>query len=140
MQSQCLVDYDPRIATPEQLRETLQASGYSPTFLYAHEALKSPRASPKTEEIEALPMPPTATPSQGKKEPGQNLQRQNLKLEVEGMTCSACVGAVESAAKSVKGVEQVSVNLMTGQVCLGSTEAVQMQYQCSTDTLCLSRL
>ena len=36
-----------------------------------------------------------------------------LTVPVEGMTCSACVGHVESAIKSVPGIQGVSVNLGT---------------------------
>ena len=111
VQSQCLIDYDPRIATPEQLLETLEASGYRPLLLHTRDALISPRTSPRNEEIE-----PSPTRLLGNGKVLRELQQQQVKFLVEGMTCGSCVGAVESAARSVKGVGQVSVNLMTGQV------------------------
>ncbi|CDQ19929.1 cation transporter [Halobacillus karajensis] len=37
-------------------------------------------------------------------------------LKVEGMTCGHCKSAVEGALKEVDGVNEVNVNLETGQV------------------------
>jgi Cu+-exporting ATPase len=39
--------------------------------------------------------------------------RRRLTLPVEGMSCAACVGRVESALRGVPGVEEASVNLAT---------------------------
>ena len=36
-----------------------------------------------------------------------------ITVPVEGMTCAACVGHVESAIRNVPGVEDVTVNLGT---------------------------
>ena len=40
-------------------------------------------------------------------------ERTRLTLPVEGMSCAACVGRVESALRGVPGVEEASVNLAT---------------------------
>ncbi|SEH69704.1 copper chaperone [Halobacillus karajensis] len=37
-------------------------------------------------------------------------------LKIEGMTCGHCKSAVEGALKEVDGVNEVNVNLETGQV------------------------
>ena len=39
-----------------------------------------------------------------------------LSIEVDGMTCSHCKESVESAVYSCRGVENASVNLLTGEV------------------------
>ena len=36
--------------------------------------------------------------------------------KVDGMTCAACVAHVEKAVKSVEGVEEVSVSLLTNSM------------------------
>ena len=45
-------------------------------------------------------------------------QDENVMLSIRGMTCAACVGAVERALVAVPGVREVSVSLMgkRGQV------------------------
>ena len=44
---------------------------------------------------------------------GYGLRTQEVSLNIEGMTCAACVGHVESALKAVPGVTEASVNLAT---------------------------
>jgi len=47
--------------------------------------------------------------------------KDRLSIEVDGMTCSHCKESVESAVYSCRGVENASVNLLTGEVIvLGS--------------------
>ncbi|MBN2209584.1 MAG: heavy-metal-associated domain-containing protein [Candidatus Coatesbacteria bacterium] len=45
-----------------------------------------------------------------------------LKLNITGMTCSHCVGAVTRALQQGAGVESVSVNLKTGKAVLGGKD------------------
>ena len=40
----------------------------------------------------------------------------HVRLEVTGMTCSACSGAVEAALQGIPGVSRVAVSLTTGSV------------------------
>ncbi|MEC7731020.1 MAG: heavy metal-associated domain-containing protein, partial [Candidatus Neomarinimicrobiota bacterium] len=42
--------------------------------------------------------------------------KDRLSIGVDGMTCSHCKESVESAVYSFKGVENASVNLLTGKV------------------------
>ena len=54
---------------------------------------------------------------------GNDLDRsqERLSIVVDGMTCSHCKASVESAVYSCSGVEDASVDLITGQVIvLGS--------------------
>ena len=44
---------------------------------------------------------------------GYGLGTEDIPLAIEGMTCAACVGSVESALKGVSGVTAASVNLAT---------------------------
>ncbi len=44
---------------------------------------------------------------------GYGLGMRDVALKIEGMTCAACVGHVESALRRVPGVERASVNLAT---------------------------
>ncbi len=46
------------------------------------------------------------------------------KYIVEGMTCTACVARVEKAAKSVSGVKDVSVSLLTNSMTVISDEKI----------------
>ena len=49
---------------------------------------------------------------------GQLLQEADsnaLTLQIEGMTCSSCSSAVESALRSQKGVVSAAVNLLAGR-------------------------
>ena len=41
-----------------------------------------------------------------------------VKLTVEGMHCGSCAGNVEKALKKVKGVEEVSVSMMTNKAII----------------------
>lgn len=45
-----------------------------------------------------------------------------MKYSVEGMSCSACVSAVEKAVKGLDGVENVSVNLLTKSMIIDGNE------------------
>ncbi len=40
----------------------------------------------------------------------------SVTLKIDGMHCNGCVSSVEKAAKSVPGVNAVSVSLETGQL------------------------
>ena len=41
-------------------------------------------------------------------------RERTIQLEIGGMTCASCVGAVEKAVRSLPGITQVAVNLATG--------------------------
>jgi Cu+-exporting ATPase len=45
--------------------------------------------------------------------PAETAPRQPITVNIEGMTCASCVKRVETAAKTVPGVEDASVNLAT---------------------------
>ena len=47
------------------------------------------------------------------KEAGYGLGTEEVSLSIEGMTCAACVGSVESALRAAPGVTEASVNLTT---------------------------
>ena len=42
-----------------------------------------------------------------------------LRLKVSGMTCGHCVAAISKAVRAVPSVEDVAVDLGTGEVTLG---------------------
>lgn len=46
-----------------------------------------------------------------------------LKFEITGMTCAACAARVEKAAKSVDGVSDVQVNLLSNSMTLEAADA-----------------
>lgn len=48
-------------------------------------------------------------------------------FNVEGMTCAACVAAVEKAVKSIDGVEDVEVNLLTKSMNVDHDDSVSDQ-------------
>ncbi|UCH74544.1 MAG: copper-translocating P-type ATPase [Rhodospirillales bacterium] len=52
--------------------------------------------------------------------------RRHARLQVEGMTCSACVGHVERALKAVPGVVAASVNLATEQADVDFADGVDV--------------
>ncbi len=77
------------------------------------------------------------------------MSEQRIALPVRGMTCAACVAHVESALKSVDGVEEVAVNLATERALLRfDPSAVRMAdlvravqetgYEIPTETVILS--
>ena len=41
---------------------------------------------------------------------------QNNSINVSGMTCNSCVGKVTAAVSSVPGVEDVDIDIATGEV------------------------
>jgi Cu+-exporting ATPase len=61
----------------------------------------------------------------------KNKSTQTLTLPVEGMTCASCVTRVEKALKSVRGVEDASVNLATEKVTLAFDPEVAKPAQLS---------
>ena len=50
--------------------------------------------------------------------------QQDITLTVTGMSCASCVGRVEKSLRRVPGVEDVSVNLATGQAHIHGAAAV----------------
>ena len=54
-------------------------------------------------------------------EAGYGLGTEDVSLNIEGMTCAACVGHVESALKAVPGVAEASVNLATERALVSVT-------------------
>ena len=55
------------------------------------------------------------------KSSGYRLGTEEVSLDIEGMTCAACVGHVESALKSAPGVAKASVNLATERALVSMT-------------------
>ena len=51
--------------------------------------------------------------AKGLEEVGYSLGTEEVSLSIEGMTCAACVGHVESALRGAPGVTEASVNLAT---------------------------
>ncbi len=56
----------------------------------------------------------SATEDRGQEPGGSKAGTDLLELSVSGMHCAACVGRVESALRTVPGVERAEVNLTTG--------------------------
>ncbi len=52
---------------------------------------------------------------------GYEVPVQQLRLQIEGMTCASCVGRVEKALRQVPGVTAVSVNLATEAATVDSS-------------------
>src|SRR5690606_29031431 len=46
---------------------------------------------------------------------GYEVSRQQLDLDIQGMSCAACVGRIERALTAQPGVLEVSVNLASGR-------------------------
>ena len=61
----------------------------------------------------SLPSPPSAPTVIGRAESCHQL------LQIDGMTCSACSSAVESALRAVPGVHDAAVNLLSGVAEVG---------------------
>ena len=51
--------------------------------------------------------------AKGLEDAGYGLGTEDVSLSIEGMTCAACVGSVESALRGTPGVTEASVNLAT---------------------------
>ena len=51
--------------------------------------------------------------AKGLEEAGYGLGTEEVSLSIQGMTCAACVGSVESALRDAPGVTEASVNLAT---------------------------
>ncbi len=51
------------------------------------------------------------------------------RFDVTGMTCAACSARVEKVTASIKGVEQVEVNLLAGKMTVQATADVQSQIE-----------
>ncbi|OOY26646.1 copper-translocating P-type ATPase [Thioclava sp. L04-15] len=56
---------------------------------------------------------------------GYDVRGQSIELEVEGMTCTSCVGRVERALSAVPGVRAASVNLATERAQVTGTADAQ---------------
>ncbi len=57
-------------------------------------------------------------------EAGYGLGTREIALQIEGMTCAACVGHVESALRGVPGVSEASVNLATERATVSITPGI----------------
>ncbi len=69
---------------------------------------------------EAMPTPvPPSVPVAAEQPPGRELA-----LQVDGMTCAACVARVEKTLRKIPGVEAASVNLATGKATVRADAAV----------------
>lgn len=49
----------------------------------------------------------------------------SIELQVQGMSCGACVKHVSQALQALEGVDQVSVNLDDGRVSVGGNADAQ---------------
>ncbi len=58
---------------------------------------------------------------------GYTLQRDRLELDIEGMSCAACVGRVEKVLKRVPGVQVATVNLAAHRAHVETVGAVTPQ-------------
>lgn len=92
LQGEAEVTIDPAFIAPEQLVEAIEDAGFDAAVL----------AVKKTQAPQHL-SPPSRSQSSG----GVSV----VTIEVLGMTCSACSGAVEKALGSIKGVSRASVSL-----------------------------
>ncbi|KMP00473.1 copper-transporting ATPase 2 [Coccidioides immitis RMSCC 2394] len=68
-----------------------------------------------------LPVHPTSPPLS---KPPSNVAMAVTTLKVDGMTCSACTSALESAFKDVDGAKKVSVSLVIGRAVVEHDSAV----------------
>jgi copper ion binding protein len=50
-------------------------------------------------------------------------------LKVSGMTCGHCRGAVESALKTLKGVNDVDIDLKTGKVIVDYDDGAAAEHE-----------
>ena len=80
-----------------------------PGVLHASVNLATEKASVQAQTEDGL----AAAIAKGLKQAGYGLRTEEVSLNIEGMTCAACVGHVESALRSVSGVTEASVNLAT---------------------------
>ena len=78
-----------------------------PGVLHASVNLATEKASVQAQTEDGL----AAAIAKGLKQAGYGIGTQEVSLNIEGMTCAACVGHVESALRSVPGVTEASVNL-----------------------------
>jgi Cu+-exporting ATPase len=67
----------------------------------------------ETARVEAAPGTDAAALTGVVEKAGYQVARQELDLDIEGMTCASCVGRVEKALRKVEGVFDASVNLAT---------------------------
>ena len=72
-------------------------------------------------ESNSIPMPDI---SAALKKAGYKLGTKDLILNVQGMTCAACVSNVESSLSKVNGVSEVSVNLATEKATVKIVETI----------------
>ena len=89
------VTLDPARASADSLRTAIEAAGYQPGRI----AIPAPRTS-------TLPVVQPSGIAPAADAPA-------LTLDIEGMTCAACVRRVEKALDTVEGVASASVNLAT---------------------------
>ena len=52
-------------------------------------------------------------------------KKEEMKIKVDGMSCSHCAGKVTSALESIDGVKKVSVNLAKKQVTIISNQKIE---------------
>lgn len=76
------------------------------------------QATPEVERVHLV---------QAVEQAGYHVASQTVALDVEGMSCAACVGRVERALQAMEGVTQANVNL--------ATERATVQGQVDTDAL-----
>ena len=78
---------------------------------YAAETTKEIAADSDDEEPQPLPAVAAPTPPAAESPP----LAANIRLQISGMTCAACVASIERGLQSLPGVTAVSVNLLLNQ-------------------------
>lgn len=58
------------------------------------------------------------------------MMMQTMKLNIDGMTCQGCVRSVKQALQSLKGVDNVAVDLAQGTAVIDYQENTVNQQQC----------
>jgi Cu+-exporting ATPase len=96
-----VVQHDPDVITPEDVRETIEDRGFDAEVLSTD-----------------LPVPAQATEDHfltdsEEDEAEQELGVSTTTISVGGMTCGACTSAVEGAFKNVSGIKSFSISLLS---------------------------
>ena len=92
------VEYNPGVAKPAALAESIYDMGFDAEVLTTHEATRSsPKALSPTASVERKAAPLATLPS--------------CIVDIEGMTCSSCVQNIQSNVSKARGVVSIKVSL-----------------------------
>ncbi|MGC4107468.1 MAG: heavy metal translocating P-type ATPase [Thermomicrobiales bacterium] len=113
------VEFDPALVTADTLNAAVEKAGYHAGAI----VIQKPRVS-------SLPViqPVTIAPSAASTEAAPD-DSSALTLDIEGMTCAACVRRVEKALDKVEGVASASVNLATERATVSLTPGAAVDPQ-----------